>query len=256
MPEHAPSAEQSPDHAFPPAGIDAFLSHFIVAIKITSGERSGALVTFSLPAAVQTVARSKPFVLSAGASSRVTFPIPRGCTLPESIEHKDFFSSPPGFFEKGREQIWLQILNLDARGETPVGPVRVILGETFKREYPDLFEPSFGAAQSIGRTGLPARLFFSPNGVFETPIGALKTQAAKTLLGDSVDRIPPVGSAPRLLQPCPLYHVDALRAAAKGKTPEPAAIIVALAHPIDAELIDPQGSHEAFASIERSIASS
>jgi hypothetical protein len=55
--------------------------------------------------------------------------------------------------------------------------VRVVLGETLKSKYEDLFVPSLGLAQSLGKTGFPARFFFSPVGVFETPFGAFRTEA-------------------------------------------------------------------------------
>jgi hypothetical protein len=173
---------------------------------------------------------------------------------------QDFLTIPPKFFEDGKETIFLQILNLDARGETPWGPMRCILGETFKREYPDIFQPSYGAAQSLAGRGLPGKLFFVPNGIFETPFGPLHTRP-KALLGSHITSVPPIGSSPSLLQPIPLDSVEELRTIAKQggsleaqalESVEPTATLVALAHPIDALLFE-QGEL-AFSSVERAIA--
>ena len=51
---------------FPEAGIDGFLSHFVIAIEFQDNGRespapAGRLIHLSLPSAVQTVARSAPF---------------------------------------------------------------------------------------------------------------------------------------------------------------------------------------------------
>lgn len=222
--------------AFPSAGIDGFLSHFVFTIQFNKGERKGEIFSYTWPAAIQTVARSDPFVYQgSSANHTVEFPLPKKSKLPRKISEKDFFTTPPDFFEEGKEVIWLQILNLDARGETPYGPMRCILGETFKREYPDIFQPSFGAAQSLGRSGLPAKLFFSPNGIFETPFGALHTRP-KNLLGAKVDAVPPVGSSPELLEPIGLDLVEELRENPGVLPKVPAATLIALAHPIDALL--------------------
>ncbi|MEO3812773.1 hypothetical protein ABGB17_27545 [Sphaerisporangium sp. B11E5] len=246
-----PAARAGDDRAFPDVGIDAFLSHFIVAVRFHAGDRAGDLVTFSLPSAVQTVARSRPFV-PAEDGERAVFRLPEGATLADEVGRDDFLVSPRGFFAQDREQVWLQILNLDARGETPFGPVRVILGETFKREYPDLFQPSFGAAQSLGERGFPARLFFSPNAVIETPLGAWKTRP-KALVGAEIGEFPPIGSYPSLQEPVPLDAVESLRALDDPLAPgslAPVATISALAHPIDAVVHDAQ---EAFTAIQRSL---
>lgn len=251
------SGTETSHRAFPATGIDAFLSHFIVGIAFASGEKAGELHTFALPAAVQTVARTHPFVHDgAAATSAVSFPIPRGSQLSAKIAEHDFVARPPGFFERGKEQVWLQILNLDARGDTPIGRVRIILGETFKREYPDLFEPSFGAAQALGKSGFPARLFFSPNAIIETPFGAFKTRAGKALVGASIDEFPPVGSFPHLQEPVALDPVETLRkAGTRVAAAAPVAHIVALAHPIDAALLQPPTAAETpFTAVERAIA--
>lgn len=243
--------------AIPQAGVDAFLSHFVLAIEFRDpaqpGQRSG-LTTLSLPAAVQTVARSRPFQYGA-RDHRADFPLPAGSSLARSITEQDFLITPPAFFEDGKETVWLQILNLDAKADTPLGPVRIILGETFKREYPDIFQPSFGGAQSLRGSGFPARLFFSPNAVIETPLGAFKTRP-KALVGAEINEFPPVGSYPSLLEPVGLDRVERLRSnktAALAAEDEPDATITALAHPIDATLVS--GS-DAFAAVEAKIQAS
>lgn len=240
--------------ALPQAGVDAFLSHFVLAIEFRdpaqAGQRSG-LTTLSLPAAVQTVVRSHPFQYGA-KGHRADFPLPAGSSLTRSITEQDFLITPPAFFEDGKETVWLQILNLDAKAETPLGPVRIILGETFKREYPDIFQPSFGGAQSLRGSGFPARLFFSPNAVIETPLGAFKTRP-KALVGAEINEFPPVGSYPSLLEPVGLDRVERLRSnrtAVLAADSEPDATITALAHPIDANLVS---QSEAFAAVEAKI---
>lgn len=253
----APSEQKQ---EFPQAGIDAFLSHFVFTFRINKGNRAGELFSYTWPAAIQSVARTDPFFFNENAVRRpINFPLPKESQLPRSASLQDFLTVPPKFFDEGKETIFLQILNLDARGETPYGPMRCILGETFKREYPDIFQPSYGAAQSLAGRGLPGKLFFVPNGIFETPFGPLHTRP-KALLGSHITSVPPIGSSPSLLQPIPLDSVDELRAFAKeGRSLdaraleelEPAATLVALAHPIDALLFE--AGDAAFSSVERAI---
>jgi hypothetical protein len=241
---------------FPSAGIDAFLSHFVFTIRINKGDAQGEIFSYTWPAAIQSVARSEPFIYRGrSANHSVEFPLPKASKLARRVSEEDFLTTPPGFFQPGKETIFLQILNLDARGETPFGPMRCILGETFKREYPDIFQPSFGAAQSLRGKGLPGKLFFVPNGIFETPFGALHTRP-KALLGSRISSVPPIGSSPSLLEAIPLDSVDDLRAARKkgiaDSQLEAAATLVALAHPIDALLFET--GDPAFESVERAIA--
>jgi len=243
---NGPSASTS---AFPKAGIDGFLSHFVFTIRMNKGQRAGEMFTYTWPVAIQTVVRTEPFVYRKSASPTMEFPIPIGCKLPRLCAEKDFLTTPPEFFEDGKETMFLQIMNLDARGDTPYGPMRCILGETFKREYPDIFKPSFGAAQSLGDTGLPAKIFFVPNGIFETPFGALHTRP-KSLLGRFITSVPPIGSSPELLEPIGLDSVDELRANPSALPATPAATILALAHPLDAVLY----GEDLFQGVERSIA--
>jgi hypothetical protein len=241
--------------AFPPAGIDSFLSHFVIAVQFLQGERSGQVVPFILEPAVQTVARSHPFVYGgAAARHEVSVAVPGGSGLRTTISETDFHARPSKFFEVGKEQIWLQILNLDAQGQTSLGPVRAILGETLKNNYPDIFVPSLGAAQSLGKTGFPARFFFSPVAVFETPLGAFRTRPGKVLQARRIVEIPPIGSV-SITQAIPLDHVDEVRAAARNSRAlsetKPVAQLVALAHPIDAALHLP--GEEAYAAVQARI---
>jgi len=246
------------ERPFPRAGIDGFLSHFIFSVRVNAGDLAGQVFAFTWPSAIQTVVRSEPFVYQGRqARHQVEFPLPQGSQLPRNLSEEEFVAIPPGFFEEGKETIWLQILNLDARAQTDLGPIRSILGETFNREYPDIFQPSFGAAQSLGERGLPGRLFFSPCAIFETPFGAFRTRA-KALLGSRIESIPPVGSNPELLGAVPLDSVEQLRAArptpgnaaAEAVPEQAAATLLALAHPIDAEL----QAEDAFQAVESAIA--
>jgi hypothetical protein len=243
---------------FPPAGIDSFLSHFVIAVQFLAGERAGQIVPFTLEPAVQTVARSHPFIYR-GSSARheVQLAIPSGSTLNPAISEGDFHARPSKFFEPGKEHVWLQILNLDAQGETPLGRVRVILGETLRRDYEDIFLPSLGLAQSLGGTGFPARFFFSPIGVFETPFGKFRTRPGKVLQARRIVEIPPIGSV-SIAEAIALDPIDTIRAAAKdGRSlagTKPPAQLVALAHPIDAALHLP--GEEAYHTVQALIAES
>ncbi len=247
--EPDPPSERKP---FPRAGIDGFLSHFVFTIRLNRGEQAGELFSYTWPVAVQTVARTDPFIYRRG-EARARFSLAKGSRLPTTLSEEEFLATPPDFFEEGKETIFLQILNLDAKGETPYGAMRCILGETFKREYPDIFQPSFGAAQSLSGRGLPGKIFFVPNGIFETPFGALHTRP-KALLGSHITSIPPIGSSPSLLEPIPLDSVEELRrrgvrSLAEGDPSE--ATLIALAHPLDAEVYESGG--DLFQSVERSI---
>ena len=240
---------------FPPSGIDSFLSHFVIAVQFLQGDRSGQVVPFVLEPAVQTVARSKPFIYGGSAARHeVRVAVPAGSALQTTITESDFHARPDKFFQAGKEHIWLQILNLDAHGETSLGPIRVILGETLKRKYEDIFVPSLGLAQSLGKTGFPARFFFSPVGVFETPFGAFRTRPGKVLQARRVVEIPPIGSV-SIAEAIPLDSIEDIRTAAKnGRSlaeTKPAARLVALAHPIDAALHLP--GEEAFDVVQSRI---
>lgn len=227
---------------FPPADIDGFLSHFIISIEFLQGAPKGRVITFVMPPASQTVARSNPFVYQGPQAKHVvTTPLPSGCTLSPTISESDFIEKPSEFFTPGRENVWLQILNLDARMDHPdLGPVRIILGETLKREYPDLFQPSLGAAESLGRRGFPARLFFNPIAIIETKLGAFRAVHGTLAYGRTTE-FPPIGTPVTIRDVTPLEGVKEIRRAARKQKIEatqvgivkPTAQIIALSHPID-----------------------
>jgi hypothetical protein len=220
---------------FPPAGIDGFLSHFIFSIRFEGGPLKGRPVHLTLPNAVQTVARSHPFIYR-GPPQQVEVPLPKGATLSPTIREEDFPQRPAEFFEVGKEAVWLQILNLDARGETSVGPVRIILGETLKREYPDLFQPSLGVAQSLGESGFPARLFFDPTAIMESNAGSFRAVHG-VLAYSRIEAFPPVGSFVQTTDLIPLHTVEELRRSALANTtPVSSATVLGLSHPITASL--------------------
>ena len=233
---------------FPDAGIDAFLSHFVFTARFESGPLKGKPINITLPVAIQTVSRSKPFIYR-GKDDRVEIPLPKGCTLSNRITEADFPQRPAPFFEAGKQVVWLQILNLDAHGNTSIGPIRIILGETLKREYPDLFQPSLGVAQALDGSGFPARLFFDPCAIVETQAGAFRAVHGVLAYG-RIDEFPPVGSAVQTTDIIPLHSVDDLRKSADAK---PTAQVLGLAHPIDAKLH--VGDQEAFGLVESSIRS-
>lgn len=247
---HRPMLSENP---FPPAGIDGFLSYFILTLRFDTGPLKGKPITLSLPNAIQSVARSQPFIYN-GPPQEVHVPLPSGSTLSPTIRDQDFLQRPPEFFQLGKESVWLQILNLDARGDTPVGPVRIILGETLKREYPDLFQPSLGVVQSLGDTGFPARLFFDPTAIMETQAGNFRAVHG-VLAYANITAFPPVGSAVQTTDIIPLHSVEALRKAAQSKTPRDVAAdgsVLGLSHPITTAL-NVSGA-EAFNLVEQSTA--
>jgi hypothetical protein len=238
---------------FPPAGIDGFLSHFIITLRFTQTELAGRVMNWTSPPAVQTVTRSDPFVYNRGKRLQVKVPLPSRCTLPDTISEEDFFVRPEEYFVPGQETVWMQILNLDARMETELGPVRIILGETLKRQYPDLFLPSLGVATSLGRRGFPARLFFNPVAVVETPLGAFRSVHG-TLAYGRIVAFPPVATPVSIQGIVPLEPVESLRrvSLAAGDTVEPApAEIIALSHPISTSLQIP--GEDAFNLVEGQI---
>jgi hypothetical protein len=223
------------EHPFPPAGIDGFLSYFIFTVRFDTGPLKGKAITLTLPNAVQTVARSQPFIYH-GPPTVVETPLPKGSTLSSTIREQDFQQRPPEFFQVGKESVWLQILNLDARGDTPVGPIRIILGETLKREYPDLFLPSLGVAQSYGTSGFPARLFFDPTAIMETKAGSFRAVHG-VLAYARIEMFPPIGSFVQTTDVIPLYSVEELRRGAQTHAAlTPSASVLGLSHPITTNL--------------------
>jgi hypothetical protein len=242
---------------FPEAGIDGFLSHFIMSIEFLKGAAEGKTVSLVLPPAAQSVARSSPFRYTGEVDGQVVdLPLPATCSLSDTIAESDFLSRPEGFFTPGQEAVWMQILNLDARADTSeLGPVRIILGETVKNEYPDLFEPSLGVAESLGRGGFPARLFFNPYAIVETPVGAFRAIHG-TLAYGRITAFPPCGTAVSICGCVPLEPVEEVRRASingpSESAVEPVARLIALSHPIDVPM-QISGS-EAFDLVERRIA--
>jgi hypothetical protein len=234
---------------FPQSGVDGFLSHFIISIEFLQGDMAGKILTLTMPPAAQTVSRSAPFIYRGTlANHKVSIPIPQNCSLSNVIEEKDFLSRPSEFFEEGKEVVWMQILNLDSRMKTDFGNIRIILGETLKQEYPDIFQPSLGVALSLADGGFPARLFFNPYAIVETPFGAFRAIHGTLAYGRTV-AFPPI-STPISIRNCiPLESIEDIR---QGKeTQDPFARIIALAHPIDVAM--QISGDEAFDCVERCI---
>jgi hypothetical protein len=242
---------------FPDEGTDGFLSHFIITMELLIADSNGEIVSLTMPVATQTVTRSKPFIYTGKGNHEIDFNLPEGCSLPNRIKESDFLHTPSEFFEEGKETVWMQIINLDARmEESPIGPIRIILGETLKREYSDLFQPSLGVAQALGKKGgFPAKLFFNPYAIIETKFGAMRAIHG-TLSYGRVTSFPPVGTAISICEMIPLEPVEQVRQvnALRAISPEnikPFARIIALAHPIDTPM--QLSGDEAFKLIERSI---
>lgn len=239
---------------FPRAKVGGYLSHFRIVIELDIPGMDDPVVSIVSPLAAQSVAWCDPFIYEgAEANHRVSIPVPSTSSLSHTISETDFIERPAEFFQKGQETIWLQILNLDARMDTKLGRVRIILGETIKREYPDLFKPSLGVAQSLGKKGFPSTLFFNPYAIIETPAGAFRAVHGILSYG-RVTAFPPVGTPVSISSCIPLEEVGSIRAQKEnpGKGPvKPVGRIVALSHPIDMEMQLP--GEEAFHFVERSI---
>ena len=238
---------------FPGAAVDAFMSHFVITLQFLLGDKKGQLISLTMPTAVQTVSRSAPFVYrGVGTNHSVKVPLPKGCTLPDEIRETDFRVRPNEYFQIGKETVWMQILNLDAQMDTGVGPIRIILGETLKREYPDVFEPSHGVATSLGTSGFPARLFFNPVALIETTFGIFRAVHG-TLSYGRITQFPPVGTPVTIQDQVPMEAVEDVRKLARklDTVAAPAARILALSHPIDMPLH--LSGDEAFEMIESEI---
>jgi hypothetical protein len=224
---------------FPEGGVDGFLSHFIIMLEFLKGPMAGRTLTVEMPTAVQTVSRSQPFVYRGSeAGHSVKVPIPSGCSLSDTITERDFLHRPAEFFQQGRETVWMQILNLDARVRSAeLGPIRIILGETLKKEYPEIFLPSLGIAQSLGTSRFPARLYFNPYAVIETSMGAFRAIHG-TLSYGRVTSFPPIGTPVSICECIPLESVENVRKSKQLReiTGDPPARIIALTHPIDVKM--------------------
>jgi hypothetical protein len=244
---------------FPKKGIDGFLSHFIITVQMLQGEIAGQVFTLNMPSAMQTVSRSEPFIYKGSSHNHeIDLELPPDSQLPNKIKESDFLNKPSGFFDEGMETVWMQILNLDARMEdTPIGPIRIILGETVKREYPDIFQPSLGVAQALSvEGGFPAKLFFNPYAIIETRYGNMRAIHGNLSYGRTVE-FPPIGTPISICEMIPLEPVDDVRKMSAFKAVdrkiEPVARIIALAHPIDTSIM--LSGAEAHAMIENMIAS-
>lgn len=240
---------------FPEAGIDGFLSHFNMMIEFLQGPLTGQTVPLQMPMAIQSVSRSEPFVYAgSNPDFAVKVPLPPDCTLSDTITESTFINRPDEFFTPGRETVWMQILNLDARMDHPqLGPVRIMLGETLKREHPDVFLPSLGIAQSLGTSRFPSRLFFNPYALIETQFGTFRAIHG-TLSYGWVTSFPPITGAISIAKCIPLERVEDVRKLSNLHeiAGNPIARIVALAHPIDVSMQIP--GEEAFAMVERRVA--
>jgi hypothetical protein len=220
---------------FPNASIDGFLSHFVFMVEFLRGPQQGQYATVTMPIAVQSVSRSSPFVYKGtDANHAVSIPLPGRSKLPTVIRESDFFIRPNGFFEVGSEVVWMQIINLDARAKTEIGHLRVILGETVQNEYPKFFKPSLGAAESLGKTGFPARLFFNPVAILETEFGVFRAVHGVLTYGRITD-FPPIGASVSITDTIPMEPLEQILERRDGKRQriDPPVRIIALAHPID-----------------------
>jgi|GEM_PF-3283093 len=221
---------------FPPAKIGGYMSHFRIVLELMTDPSQ--IISIVSPLSAQSVAWSNPFVYEGPqARHKVDIPLPSSSQLPSQIAEEDFIERPEEFFQVGKETTWLQILNLDARMDSEIGPVRIILGETAKREYPDIFQPSLGAAQSLGKSGFPARLFFNPFAIVETELGAFRAIHGVLSYG-RVTGFPPIGTPVTIRNCIPLDLVDHIREMdlGLGHSETKMARILALSHPIDMEL--------------------
>lgn len=225
---------------FPKARMGGYMSHFRIVMEIHEGKRKRLLSVVS-PLAAQTVTWSDPFIYQGPEAKHfVDLIMPRGSDLPQRISENDFLNRPEEFFQVGRETLWLQILNLDARMDSDIGPIRIILGETLKREHPDLFKPSLGIAQSNSSVGgFPSNLYFNPYAIVETPIGNFRAVHG-TLTYGRVTQFPPIGTPVSIASCIPMEPVDEVRETiSHGRDEseiEPIGRIIALSHPIDMEV--------------------
>lgn len=259
--EHQMLMEQMGDQIQPfrPARMGGYMSHFMITIEFLIEPVAGKIISIQSPPAAQTVSWGDPFIYKGPAAKHsISIPMPPDSQLANKIEEADFFERPEEFFQPGKETVWLQILNLDATMEHPeIGKIRIILGETLKREYPDLFLPSLGAAQSLGKKGFPARLFFNPCAIIETPFGNLRAIHGILSYG-RVTAFPPVGTPVSISKMIPVEDVEELRQRVavgtyshRTDSAKAVARIVALSHPIDNE-IQLEGQ-ETFMFVERMI---
>jgi hypothetical protein len=238
---------------FPNADIDGFLSHFVFMVQFLSGPMKDRYASVTMPVAVQTVSRSSPFVYEGTAANHsVSISLPKRSILDSVIRESDFIVRPREFFQVGKEAVWMQIINLDARANTEIGAIRVILGETLKKEYPDFFRPSLGVAESLGRKGFPARLFFNPVAILETDFGVFRAVHGTLTYGRIIE-FPPIGASVTISQSIPMEPLDQVleRRAGTRHQIDPSVRIVALSHPIDVPM--QISGYDAFGAVEQQI---
>lgn len=239
------------------AKLGGYMSHFLISLRFLHGSFKDRVISITSPMAAQTVAWGDPFIYEGpDKAHQVELPLPSGSSLPRIIKESDFINRPSEYFVPGKEVVWLQILNLDAEMSTELGPMRVILGETLLKKYPDIFRPSLGVAQALGKRGFPAKLFFNPYAIMETPVGAFRAIHG-TLSYGRVTNFPPLHTAVTISESIPIEPVEAVRAnMAAGRllheTVQPIGHIIALSHPIDMEIHLP--GDEAYQTVERLIA--
>jgi hypothetical protein len=239
---------------FPNADMDGFLSHFVLMVEFTTGSLKGQYSTITMPMAVQTVSRSSPFIYEGTAANHsVSIPLPGRSKLDSVIRESDFFIRPADFFQRGKEVVWMQIVNLDARAETQVGPIRIILGETLKLEYPDFFRPSLGVAESLGNCGFPARLFFNPVAILETEFGTFRAVHGILAYG-RITGFPPIGAAVTISNIIPMEPLEQILERRQGKRQQidSPIRIIALSHPIDVPM--QVAGYDAFGVVEQHTA--
>jgi len=93
----------------------------------------------------------------------------------EDILHRrDFGDLPASLFIPGREAVWLELVDLDARSTVDGGPWRLLLGASLRAEHPDLHERALGVLQSLTGSGFPARLALTIPAVLVAPGGTFK----------------------------------------------------------------------------------
>lgn len=165
----APGAAVERTEPFPRGGTDLLLLN-VSGVMRTGGQRQ----RLAFASCLATVRRSDPFLFRNDAT--VAFPpqIRQPDDGDEILRRDDLGNIPGGLFIAGRETIWLELLDLDARGLVDGSPGRLVLGETLRREHPDLHERALGVLQSSLGAGFPARCALALPAVLITPRGTFK----------------------------------------------------------------------------------
>lgn len=132
----------------------------------------GQRLRFVFPSCLATVRRSDPFLFQTGAA--VHFPPRRNDGSEEAVRSDDFGNMPAGSFVAGTETVWLELVDLDARGTVEGDAGRLLAGETLLAEHPDLHERALGVLRSSLGAGFPARLVFALQAMIVSPRGTFK----------------------------------------------------------------------------------